>query len=225
MARVIRISSGWGFANSFSVEDFQQLADIADGLELMATSRERFDFLQDADLEMETASLHLQSLPDTESDWYYALEESYPIDVVVVHATDDEELLENMQLEIESPPLAFENLDREAENSKEALKAVKKTDAMVTIDLQHLAETRTSAEAQAVIDELESRILQFHISGRTDEARHELVVNADNRGTLVPLLEYIATHHEVDDVPWVIEGRYETVDDLEEELTFLEDFD
>lgn len=224
MARKIRISSGWGFAHSFSVDRFQQLAEVADGLELMATSRDRFEFLQDADIEMETASLHLQSLPETQTDWYYELNQFYPIETVVVHATDDKELLKNVQLEINSPPLAFENLDDKAENKLDALDVVKKSDAMVTIDIQHLAETRTSAESQAIIDELGDRILQFHISGRTEDSRHELVVNADNRGKIVPLLEYIATHHEVSEKPWVIEGRYETIEDVQEEVDFIREF-
>lgn len=224
MARNIRISSGWGFANSFSVDDFQRLADLADGLELMATARDRFEFLQDADIEMDSASLHLQALPNTKTEWYYELKQSYPIETVVVHATDDKELFENVQLEIESPPLAFENLDDSSEDKMQALELIKKSDAKMTIDIQHLAETRTSAESQALIDELGERILQFHISGRTDDARHELVVNADNRGKIVPLLEFIATHHEVSEKPWVVEGRYETIEDIKDELNFIQDF-
>lgn len=224
MARKTRVSSGWAFAYSFSVDKFQELAKLADGLELMATSQDRFEFLQDANIEMKTASLHLQSLPETQTQWYYKLDKSYPIETVVVHATDDKELMKSARLEIKSPPLSFENLDNKSENKFKALDVVKRSEAMVTIDIQHLAETQTSAESQTLIDELSDRILQFHISGRTDDSRHELVVNADNRGKIVPLLEYIATHHKVSEKPWVIEGRYKTLDAVQEEVEFLREF-
>jgi len=226
MAHNIRITSGWGFASSFSEQEFQELATLADGLELMVTSDERFEFFNTVDLEMESASLHLQALPETKTDWYYELKEDYPIECVVVHASDNENHIADVQLDIPSPPLAFENLDGSSDNREEALMQAKDTTAMFNIDIQHLSETRTIPEAQALIDVFDSRIAQFHISGRKDdvEHKHSLVTNADNRGRIISLLEYITTHHNVDSVPWVIEGKYETIDELNEEINFLTDF-
>jgi len=226
MSREIRISSGWGFAESFDSEEFQQLSDMADGLELSITSEDRFAYICDAELEMETASIHLQSPPETTLEWYYELVKEYPIETIVVHATEDREALESIVESVESPPLTIENLDRNSENRDKALSLAKKLYLSFTIDIQHLVETKTNAECQAMIDELAPKIEQFHISGFDEESEynHELTVNANNRGKLVPLLEYISTHHEVDTVPWVIEGRYTTVEEVEDELSYLREF-
>jgi uncharacterized protein (UPF0276 family) len=226
MDQIVRVSSGWGFAHSFTVEEFQKLADISHGLEFSLTNHNRYNFLKEADLTLQTASAHLQSNEKNVKD-YWDLEELYSIDTVVVHAVKDGEVIENLQSRISSPPLTFENLDGSSEDSKEALEfTLNRPGTKFTIDIQHLLENYSVSKAKSLLDkELRTRVVQFHISGRNEDDKHSLVINASNKTEVVSLLEFISSHRTLSSVPWVIEGHYHSIEEAKEEIEFLKQFE
>lgn len=226
MNRIVRVSSGWGFAHSFTVEEFQKLADISNGLEFSLTNHNRYNFLKEADLTLQTASAHLQS-NGTNVKQYHDLDELYPIDTVVVHAVEDDEVIERLQSRVSSPPLTFENLDGSSENSKKAFElTLNKLGTQFTIDVQHLLENYSVSKAKSLLDkELRKRVVQFHISGRNEDDKHSLVINASNKKEVVSVLEFIFSHKILSSVPWVIEGHYHSIEEANEEIEFLKQFE
>jgi hypothetical protein len=225
MSRDIRISSGWGFVSSFDSSDFQTLSDMANGLELSVTSPERLSFFDNTGLNTETASVHLPTLPDTQTNWYYKLKSQYPIETVVVHATENTQSFEKINGEIGTPPLSFENLDGSSGREDVGFCGLRNEDVFFTIDVQHLVENGTVGQAKQIIDELAMRIQQFHVSGGSNSGpSHELVYTAGNQDAITQLLTHISDHPIVSNRPWVVEGKYNTLSDVEEELEFLRKF-
>lgn len=227
----IRVSTGWGFANDFQPLQHQELANITDGLELSLTQTQRFYFYLDNVIDSLTTSVHLSSpIPEEHREPLQDIRQIYDIEGFVMHpqknVTAMHDCLKDLQLE---DVVMMENLDSKFETDvSETMLASNLgflATSRMTIDIQHLSEHYTLSQAFEFIETKKNIIQQFHVSGRTGNNRHELVSqDPRNRSEIDSIVEHISEDEILSEAPLVIEGKYQSLEEVEKEYNYLRRF-
>ncbi|MDO8584299.1 MAG: hypothetical protein Q7R83_03925 [bacterium] len=119
-------------------------------------------------------------------------------------------------------PLAFENMDHNKTSGfvlsdLEAL--LRLPGSRFVLDLQHAYEHDPSMKyAEDIFGAVHPALSHLHVSGESDMASHSLVHKARNAKAVVDFLATVMARHPV---PIVLEGFYETWEDLFQEIVFL----
>jgi hypothetical protein len=226
---VIRVSTGWGFANEFSPKQHQKLATVTDGVELSLTSTERFHFYLDNPIQSSSISVHLASpIPNSHRELLQEIQNCYEdIYGFVIHPCHDVDPISSSLSELDIlDEIMIENLDAKEDTatSEELLSNCLDVldEERVTIDLQHLSEHYTLEDSKQFISDYGNKIGQFHVSGRSGPNKHEmLVTNPENKDEITKIVEYIASDELLSTIPLVIEGKYTSPSGVEEEYNYL----
>lgn len=228
---VIRVSTGWGFANEFSPKQHQKLATVTDGVELSLTSTERFQFYLDNPIQSSSISVHLASpIPNSHRELLQEIRNCYgDIYGFVIHPRHDVDSISSSLSGLDIlDEIMIENLDakEDTDTSEKLLSNCLDLleDERVTIDIQHLSEHYTLEESKQFISDYGSEIGQFHVSGRSGSNKHEMLVDKpENEDEITEILRYIASDKLLSTIPLVIEGKYNSLNGVEEEYEYLVD--
>lgn len=224
----VRVSTGWAFANNFSALEHQILANFTDGLELSLTKDRRFEFYLDNNIKSPSLTVHLSSpLKENHRNLTYKIVQDYTdIEGFVFHPIEDRTKIKDTISNLDVQGIMMENLDSRTDtlDSEEILDEC--LDIMdvpnMTIDIQHLSEHYNTQESIDFIENRKDSIQQFHVSGRTGDNRHELLISdPENKKDIDQILEYISTEDDLNSIPLVIEGKYESVLEVKEEYEYL----
>lgn len=224
----IRVSTGWGFHNDFPFLQHQILANITDGVELSLTETDRFDFYIENNLKAPSVTIHLSSpVPDQHQEKINKIDSKYDVKGYVLHPRRNIDSIKKSirQNNLEKTAM-IENLDGETETKPSETQLIRCLEFLdshrLTIDIQHLTEQYDINRAKNFIDTQKDNIVQFHVSGRTDETKHELLINdPDNRDVIESILSYISQNDDLQSVPLVIEGKYTSVGEVKEEYEYI----
>jgi len=131
---------------------------------------------------------------------------------------------EDYQLIIDSGiPLSLENMDCRTttipEEFKELISAQKKFDCYFVLDVQHAYEHDSSMQyAQDLFEMMGPVLTHLHVSGETENQVHTRVCESNNRGDIV---EFLNKNLPKKKVPLILEGKYQNVKELKDEIQFL----
>lgn len=225
----IRVSTGWGFANDFPPLQHQILANITDGVELSLTATNRFSFYIENPINSPSISVHLSSpIPEEHKEPLQSIVSEYDdIQGFVMHPRKDiDSVKQSINKSKISDSIMMENLDSKTgtESSEQILNDCLDllSDSKMTIDLQHLSEQYTTENAIDFIHAHKEYVQQFHVSGRTDDNLHELLIhNPRNQDEIETMLEHISSDSQLSRIPLVIEGKYTSVSEVREEYEYL----
>lgn len=118
--------------------------------------------------------------------------------------------------------LAIENMDKRKSSGvkiKDLVRLVESCGLGFVLDLQHAYEhDSTMAYASELLDALLHHIVHVHVSGETDKSIHSLVYKASNARAIIDFLALMFTKIKT---PIILEGEYETAEDLKQEILFI----
>jgi len=119
-------------------------------------------------------------------------------------------------------PLAIENMDRGKSSGfkiEELERLVRDFGSGFVLDVQHAYEhDPTMNYATELYYALKPHLRHLHVSGQNSKNNHSLVINSNNREAILGFLQklFIETT-----VPIILEGEYQTSEDLKTEIDFL----
>lgn len=117
--------------------------------------------------------------------------------------------------------LAIENMDSKKDSGFdiEELKELLKTVSYFVLDVQHAYEHDPSmGYALDLFEAVKKQLVYLHVSGQTDNNCHALIHQATNRNEILSFLQKIFFEVQI---PIILEGKYETSEDLRKEIRFL----
>lgn len=223
MNNPILLSTGWMFPASNTRSELQQMhsnyASLVDGYELHPTSEERVETYGELDLP-EDFEYTIHSSPTQHPDEIRTLLNSTEPRSVVYHPTN--QLNGSVVSQLGSSVPSVENLDSEYGES-ETLKQLHEYIGYFgfTLDVQHAYEHDPTMEyGLRLLDEYGSHLTQLHVSGGTETQKHALLHQADNQKKVSALVVLACERYP--NLPLVIEGEYESFDEVEKEVEWLE---
>lgn len=217
----ITLSLGWLFAHGqTALSDQRPFFEHADGVEMNITSLDRFDTYE-TPLDTGRISFHIAP-EDTHIEAVTQLADRHNPEAVVVHPDILSDSLAQTYVD-EGTPLSIENMDTRKDSGfevEELENLLTAHEATFTLDVQHAYEHDPSMEyAWDLVKMADSRLSELHVSGETKDCIHALVHKANNREAILTFLrEFYASGYSA---PMVIEGKYETVDDVRREVDLL----
>lgn len=120
---------------------------------------------------------------------------------------------------------AIENMDKNKPNGfllRELKKLVETCDLAFVLDVQHAYEHDSSMQyAQDLFHAMRGRISHLHVSGETQDNNHCLLHRARNAKPLVEFLGEIFASLGDQPCPIILEGQYQTANDIAEEIAFI----
>jgi hypothetical protein len=120
---------------------------------------------------------------------------------------------------------AIENMDKNKPNGfllPELEKLVRVCDLVFVLDVQHAYEHDSSMQyAQDLFHAMRGRISHLHVSGETEDNNHCLLHRARNAKALVDFLGNMFGALGDQPCPIILEGQYQTADDIAEEIAFI----
>lgn len=124
-------------------------------------------------------------------------------------------------------PLAIENMDITKNSGfsvTDLARLIKSYKLRFVLDVQHAFERdHTMQYAKDLFSALAGNLFHLHVSGQTKDNVHSLVCKAENAKAIIEFLGWIkAQEKEFLPPPIILEGRYETYDEIAEEIRFLE---
>ncbi len=226
----IALSTGWHLEHPTpSFESHQQFAEIVDGFELQfgVGLPERFEVYDrplPGDWDLSYCTLHLPPTPSQYVSRFSALTEQYSPSTAVFHPTSEaveQEIRACLDADI---PASLENMDGQSNCGYEPAELAEyfdEYDLQFTLDVQHVYEHDPSMEyGWTLLDVLGDDLVQLHVSGETETNGHALVSEARNREEILSFVEEI--FDDGYEVPIILEGKYDTVADVEREYTLLD---
>jgi hypothetical protein len=126
-------------------------------------------------------------------------------------------------------PMAIENMDSQKHSGfdrDELVGLVSFLRGSLVFDVQHAYEHEPSmGYASRLLYSLWRSLAYFHVSGESGSGEnrnnHSLVCRSDNKGQVLDFLKDALSHLPIRNVPLILEGKYETPEDLREEIRFL----
>lgn len=117
-------------------------------------------------------------------------------------------------------PLAIENMDSRKSSGfdiQELLEIVRELDCGFVLDVQHAYEHDPTNEEylRPLFYAIRGALVHLHVSGQTADNIHARICEADNEGSVTCAVRWIM---ERKNIPIILEGKYETSDDLREEM-------
>lgn len=223
----IYLATGWMFPYSETTRELQTAHDayesLIDGYELHPTTPTRIEQYTELNLP-ESLSYTIHATPTQTKALTNLLTRTKP-DTVVYHPTaalSTDRLTEFYADRTTTPTI--ENLDGSYDqtDSEELLDQCLKEQFGFTLDIQHIYDhDETMRYGYDLCEQYGTSVTQAHISGHSTNttATHELVHQSDNRERITSFIkEFTQSHPEV---PLVIEGEYETLAEIENEVDYL----
>ena len=118
-------------------------------------------------------------------------------------------------------PLAIENMDSNKESGFkiEELERLIQLVPRFVLDVQHAFERDLTMEyAFDLFNAVKDKLVYLHVSGETEDNHHALVYQSRNCDKIVSFLGTIFSEIEI---PIILEGRYSTLKELNQEISFL----
>jgi len=175
-------------------------------------------------------SLHLPDLTESNLDHIIfvanSMQEHCGITTAVLHPLKKEgvyPIWAYIKMMESGVPLAIENMDSRKHSGydiEELSEIVYELDCGFVLDIQHAYEHDPSNQEylRPLFYAIRRNLVHLHVSGQTADNIHARVCKADNQGSIAPATRWILDRK---DVPIILEGKYETSEELREEITLL----